>query len=65
MNENPIHVGIDDDARYHGVALNRRTAEVVDLNCRPTLQEKEGSRPNGTYLRNYIPSPARGGQGNT
>jgi hypothetical protein len=42
MNENLIHVGIDNDGSYHVVALNRRTAEVVDVNCRPTLQAEEG-----------------------
>jgi transposase len=43
MNENVIDVGIDgDDVRYHGAALNRHTGEVLEFNCRPTLQGPAG-----------------------
>ncbi len=39
MNQNVIYVGIDvDDVRYHGSALDRRTGEVLDFQCRPTLK---------------------------
>jgi transposase len=39
MGENVIYVGIDvDDVRYHGSALDKRTGEVLDFRCRPTLK---------------------------
>ena len=39
MNQNVIYVGIDvDDVRYHGSALDKRTGEVLDFQCRPTLK---------------------------
>ncbi len=39
MNQNVIYVGVDvDDKRYHGSALDKRTAEVLDFQCRPTLK---------------------------
>ena len=39
MNQNEIYVGIDvDDVRYHGSALDKRTGEVLDFQCRPTLK---------------------------
>ena len=43
MHANVIYVGIDvDDVRYHGAALNRHTGEVLEFNCRPTLQGLAG-----------------------
>ena len=39
MSENVIYVGIDvDDLRYRGSALDKRTGEVLDFHCRPTLK---------------------------
>jgi hypothetical protein len=39
MNQTRIYVGLDvDDAQYHGAALNKRTGEVIDFKCRPTLK---------------------------
>ena len=39
MERNAIYVGIDvDDVRYHGSALDKRTGEVLDFQCRPTLK---------------------------
>ena len=39
MSQNVIYVGIDvDDERYHGSALDKRTGEVLDFQCRPTLK---------------------------
>ena len=39
MNQNVIYVGVDvDDERYHGSALDKRTGEVLDFQCRPTLK---------------------------
>ena len=39
MNLNVIHVGIDvDDVRYHGCALDQRTGEALQFQCRATLK---------------------------
>lgn len=38
MDQNVIYVGIDADVRYHGSALDKRTGEVLDFHCRPTLK---------------------------
>ncbi len=39
MSQNVIYVGIDvDDVHYHGSALDQRTGEVLDFQCRPTLK---------------------------
>ena len=39
MSQNVIYVGIDvDDVRYHGSALDKRTGDVLDFQCRPTLK---------------------------
>ncbi len=39
MNQNIIHVGLDvDDTQYHGSAFDKRTGEVIDFRCRPTLK---------------------------
>ena len=40
MNQNEICVGIDvDDVRDRGSALDKRTDEVLDFQCRPTLKD--------------------------
>jgi hypothetical protein len=39
MSQNVVYVGIDvDDVRYHGSALDKRTGETLDFQCRPTLK---------------------------
>ncbi len=39
MSQNVIHVGIDvDDVRYHGCALDQRTGEALQFQCRATLK---------------------------
>ena len=39
MNQNVVYVGIDvDDVSYHASALDRRTGEVLEFRCRPTLK---------------------------
>ena len=39
MQQTIIHVGLDvDDTQYHGSALDKRTGEVIDFKCRPTLK---------------------------
>ena len=39
MKQTIIHVGLDvDDTQYHGSALDKRTGEVIDFKCRPTLK---------------------------
>ena len=39
MQHTIIHVGLDvDDTQYHGSALDKRTGEVIDFKCRPTLK---------------------------
>jgi hypothetical protein len=39
MSRNIVYVGIDvDDERYHGSALNRHMAEVLDFRCHRTLK---------------------------
>jgi transposase len=39
MNQTVIHVGLDvDDTQYHGSALDKRSGEVIDFKCRPTLK---------------------------
>jgi transposase len=39
MSQNVVYVGIDvDDVRYYGAALDKRTGETLDFQCRPTLK---------------------------
>ena len=39
MSQNVICVGIDvDDVRYHGCALDQRTGEALEFQCRSTLK---------------------------
>ena len=39
MSQNIVSVGIDvDDVSYHGCAMNKRSGEVLDFHCRPTLK---------------------------
>jgi len=39
MNQNLIYVGVDvDDVRYHGCALDQRTGEALEFQCRSTLK---------------------------
>jgi hypothetical protein len=39
MSQNVVYVGVDvDDVRFHGSALHKRTGEVLDFQCRPTLK---------------------------
>jgi len=39
MEQNVIYRGIDvDDVRYHRSALDKRTGEVLNFQCRPTLK---------------------------
>ena len=39
MGQNVIYVGIDvDDVHYHGCAVDPRTGEALDFQCRPTLK---------------------------
>ena len=38
MSQHVIYVGVDvDDVRYHGSALDKRTGEVLDFQCRATF----------------------------
>lgn len=39
MSQNVVYVGIDlDDVRYHERALDSRTGEALEFQCRPTLK---------------------------
>ena len=39
MHQNIIYVGLDvDDTQYHGSALDKKSGEVIDFKCRPTLK---------------------------
>jgi len=39
MKWNIIYVDLDvDDKRYHGLALDKNTCEVIDSKCRPSLK---------------------------
>lgn len=43
MNQNVIYVGTDvDDVHYHGCALDQRTGEALEFQCRPTLKALAG-----------------------
>ncbi len=51
MNQNVVYVGIDvDDVSYHASALDRRTGEVLDFRCRPTLKGSGGAAGEGSRI---------------
>jgi hypothetical protein len=53
MNQTMVYVGLDvDDTQYHGSALNKRTGEIIDFKCRPTLKGLLGQLEK---LRKHVP----------